>query len=147
MVCVHLLDCLLPCLCVFAENPDAALGGTSFLVNCFRKTSSGLVIFATFLTSPVMILESSIYLTSWINGNVSFFVVQNLWKFWTLGSALVISLVVGKIALEAGIWGVWRNKKRKLISLNIQISLQARGSGMLEGVRGVWHCLSVLKIQ
>lgn len=111
------------------------------MVNCFRKTSFGLVTFATFLTSPVTMLGSSIYLTSWINGTVSFFVVQNFWKFWTLGSMLVISLVVGKIALEAGIWGVCRNKKRKLISLNIRILLQARGSSMLEGVRGAWHCL------
>lgn len=83
-----------------------------------------------FLTSPALRLGSSIY---WLGKWQCFFLVQSLWRLWTVGSMSVTS-VVGETALEAGIWGVCRNKEGKLISVNIQILLQARGSSMLEGV-------------
>lgn len=43
----------------------------------------------------------------------------------------------GETAIEVSIWGVCINKERKLICLNIQIHLQARGSSMLGVGAGV----------
>lgn len=66
----------------------------SFTVNCFTSSSfrpsnpSHML-----LTSPVIVLGSSIYLTSWVNDSVSFLLVQSVWRYWTLDTMLVISVV------------------------------------------------------
>lgn len=55
----------------------------SFLINCFRSSSFRPSNSSHMLTSPMTVLGSNIYLTSWVSGTVAFLLVQSVWRYWT----------------------------------------------------------------